>query len=86
MDDASVDGLLITMSVDAEYEVVVDAALAFGGLDHHDALKLRLRRKAFRYRCKLCQAASGFRSVGTQESCPHGEPRRNKRRMEEPAQ
>jgi hypothetical protein len=29
---------LITMSVDAEYEVVVDAALAFGGLDQHDAL------------------------------------------------
>ena len=32
---------LITMSVDAEYEVVVDAALAFGGLDHHDALNSR---------------------------------------------
>jgi hypothetical protein len=29
------------MSVDAEYEVVVDAALAFGGLDHHDALNSR---------------------------------------------
>jgi hypothetical protein len=33
------------MSVDAEYEVVVDAALAFGGLDHHDSLELPLRRK-----------------------------------------
>jgi hypothetical protein len=36
---------LVTMSVDAEYEVVVDAALAFGGLDQHDALKLPLRPK-----------------------------------------
>jgi hypothetical protein len=32
---------LITMLVDAENEVVVDAALAFGGLDHHDSLNSR---------------------------------------------
>ena len=51
---------LIRMSVDAEDEVVVDAALAFGGWIR--ALNSRYR-KAFRYRRKLHQAASGFRSV-----------------------
>ena len=72
---------LITMSVDAEYEVVVDAALAFGGLDQHDTLNSRCAASGFRYECKLHQAACGFRSTGTQEFCPHAEPRRRKRWM-----
>jgi hypothetical protein len=29
--------VLTTMPVDADYEVVVDAALAFGGMDQHHA-------------------------------------------------
>jgi len=53
---------LITMSVDAEHEVVVDAALAFGGLDHHDSLNSRYAARRLGTNCKLHQAASGFRS------------------------
>jgi hypothetical protein len=34
---------LTAVSVDADYEVFVDAAFAFGGVDQHGALKLPLR-------------------------------------------
>jgi hypothetical protein len=43
------DGTAFTitaMSVDADYEIFVDAAFAFGGVDKHGALKLPLLANA----------------------------------------
>ena len=65
------------MTVDAEYEIVVDAALAFGGLDQHDALKLPLRRK-----CACVNSTNGVWFPLSRHARAQGEPRTRKRRVE----